>query len=158
MPRIRIEITEDDGSRTTAEFEGEQAIRKAMQFIKIAEETSTETGFEHPTNTITTPKITPLPDTDSYSQERLTLKERLYLFLKYEFPHTWFTSQEVKAGYEATYGSINLSTVSTYLARLAREGLLEKRGNHIRRAYRLSKEPATQGYHTKQSQEHTSSP
>jgi Fic family protein len=136
--RIRIEITEDDGSRTTAEFEGENSIRKAIRFIELAEETSDITP------TSTEPQRA-MHRESTYSQDTLTLKERLYLFLKYEFPRRWFTSQEIKEGYEAIYGSINLSTVSTYLARLAREGCLEKRGNRINRAYRIIEEHTPEG-------------
>jgi hypothetical protein len=138
MPRIRIEITEDDGTRTTAEFEGENATRKAIRFIELSEEPISEVTYEKPVKSKIAPKIDSYIDKDDYSQDTLTLKERLYLFLKYEFPRTWFTSQEVKEGYEAAYGNINLSTVSTYLARLSREGHLEKRGNRIHRAYRVS--------------------
>ena len=70
--------------------------------------------------------------------DTLTIKERLELFLKAEYGNRWFRSLEVKQHYEQAYGSyINLSTVSTYCARMYRDGILERRGNRIQREYHL---------------------
>ena len=69
--------------------------------------------------------------------ESLTIKERLELFLMYEFHDQWFTSLEVKRNYDMVYGHINLSTVSTYLSRLYREDKLERMGNRNKRQYRI---------------------
>lgn len=65
----------------------------------------------------------------------LTISERLELFLKYEYPHVWFTSQEIQGHYERVYGFIKLSTVSTYLSRMYRKNLLQRRGNRTQREY-----------------------
>jgi hypothetical protein len=67
--------------------------------------------------------------------ESLTIKERLELFLNFEYKGQWFTSLEVKSDYDRIYGPINLSTVSTYLSRLFREGKLERTGNRNQRKY-----------------------
>jgi hypothetical protein len=69
--------------------------------------------------------------------ESLTIKERLELFLTFEYKDQWFTSLEVKRDYDRVYSSINLSTVSTYLSRMYREGKLERMGNRNRRQYFL---------------------
>lgn len=67
-----------------------------------------------------------------------TIKERLRLFLKFEFGGEWFQSARVKEMYEAQYGEeIKISTVSTYLTRLYGEGFLERRGNRVEREYRV---------------------
>lgn len=69
---------------------------------------------------------------------KYTIKERLRLFLKFEFQGMWFTSLQVKDKYERQYGEeIKLSTVSTYLTRLYSEGFLERRGNRIEREYHV---------------------
>ena len=65
----------------------------------------------------------------------LTINERLELFLKYEYPNVWFTSQDIQKHYEKVYGKIKLSTVSTYLSRMYRRKLLERRGNRTQREY-----------------------
>jgi len=67
-----------------------------------------------------------------------TIKERLRLFLKFEFKSLWFTTVQVKEKYEAQYGEeIKTSTVSTYLTRLYNEGFLERRGNRVEREYHV---------------------
>jgi hypothetical protein len=63
--------------------------------------------------------------------------DRLEHFIKYEFTNTWFASQELRERYETVADDIKLSTVSTYLSRMNRDGLLEKRGNRNNRQYRL---------------------
>ncbi|WP_367344539.1 hypothetical protein [Methanomethylovorans sp.] len=74
---------------------------------------------------------------------KLTISERLELFLKYEYPHIWFSSQDVQKHYEKIYGPIKLSTVSTYLSRMFGKGLLERRGNRTQREYMyISDEPS----------------
>ncbi len=67
-----------------------------------------------------------------------TIKERLRLFIKFEFQGQWFTTVQVKEKYEAQYGEeIKISTVSTYLTRLYNEGFLERRGNRVEREYHV---------------------
>lgn len=66
----------------------------------------------------------------------LTISERLELFLKYEYPRVWFSSQDVQQHYERVYGSIKQSTVSTYLSRMFRKAILERRGNRTQREYK----------------------
>lgn len=66
----------------------------------------------------------------------LTINERLELFLKYEYPRVWFSSQDVQQHYERIYGPIKQSTVSTYLSRMYQKELLERRGNRTQREYR----------------------
>jgi hypothetical protein len=77
-------------------------------------------------------------DITDLSADKPTLKERLTLFLRFEFPENWFTTQDVKAKYDKMYAEeIKLSTVSTYLTRLFNEGFLERRGNRIEREYHV---------------------
>ncbi|MCL7415779.1 MAG: hypothetical protein M8349_06950 [ANME-2 cluster archaeon] len=78
--------------------------------------------------------------------ESLTIKERLELFLNFEYKDQWFTSLSVKQDYDRIYGPINLSTVSTYLSRLYREDKLERIGNRNQRRYRLKELTELQEY------------
>jgi DNA-binding transcriptional ArsR family regulator len=61
-------------------------------------------------------------------------------FIKFEFSNTWFTTQELRERYETVADDIKLSTVSTYLSRMNRDGLLDRRGNRNNRQYRLLEE------------------
>lgn len=78
--------------------------------------------------------------------ESLTIKQRLELFLNFEYKGRWFTSLEVKRDYDRVYGNINLSTVSTYLSRMYRENKLERMGNRNMRKYHLREESEPQEY------------
>jgi len=78
--------------------------------------------------------------------ESLTIKQRLELFLNFEYTGQWFTSLEVKRDYDRVYGNINLSTVSTYLSRMYRENKLERMGNRNQRKYHIREEPEPQEY------------
>ena len=69
------------------------------------------------------------------SDASITISERLEMFLKYEYPRVWFTSQDVQQQYERIYGNIKLSTTSTYLSRMYRKNILVRRGNRTRREY-----------------------
>jgi DNA-binding transcriptional regulator PaaX len=66
--------------------------------------------------------------------------DRLERFIRFEFPNNWFTSQELRERYETVADDIKLSTVSTYLSRMNRDGLLERKGNRNNRQYKLIEE------------------
>lgn len=70
-----------------------------------------------------------------------TLMDRIQNFIRFEFPDRWFTSQELRERYETVCDDIKLSTVSTYLSRLNRDGMIERRGNRNNRQYRLIEAP-----------------
>jgi hypothetical protein len=72
---------------------------------------------------------------DRIMDTSLTISERLEMFLKYEHSREWSTSQQIQEHYESIYGEIKLSTVSTYLSRMYRKNLLERRGNRTQREY-----------------------
>jgi hypothetical protein len=83
---------------------------------------------------------------DRLKNESLTIKERLEFFLSFEYRDQWFTSLEVQKDYSRIYGSIHLSTVSTYLSRMCTEGKLEKKGNRNQRKYHIIKMVEEQEY------------
>ena len=125
---VQINLVNDDGTKAFAEFEGEFLTVSAVKFIKSA----AKSKFAQQESFISS----------AISEPMLTLKERLEMFLRFEYPRTWFSSLDVKKRYEDVYGEINLSTVSTYLARMYRENLLERRGNRAQREYRIKDETA----------------
>ena len=125
---VSIQLTKPDGTKAYADFEGEFWNMSATKFILSA----VKSERELPESFEATSSESPQPD--------LTLKERLEMFLRYEYPRIWFSSLDVKRQYEAVYGKINLSTVSTYLARMYRDSILERRGNRTQREYRFGEE------------------
>ncbi len=124
-----VYIVKEDGTKAFAEFSGEFWNISATKFILSAAKGKSEQSVSS--------SVEELPG------ESLTLKERLEMFLRFEYPGVWFTSLDVKKHYENVYGKINLSTVSTYLARMHRDNLLERKGNHNQREYRFIEEIKT---------------
>jgi len=120
---VYVHFVKDDGTRAYAEFSGKSVTMSAAKFIQSAAK-----AMETPSQTV------------SNEPPSLTLKERLELFLRFEFQGTWFSSLEVKSRYESIYGKINLSTISTYLARMCRNNLLERRGKRNEREYRFKED------------------
>lgn len=120
---VSIHLARDDGTRADAEFSGEFSAMSGIKFILSAVKNKTEPSFS-----------------ESAESHTLTLKERLEMFLRFEYPRVWFSSLDVKKQYESIYGKISLSTASTYLARMYRDNVLERRGNRNQREYRFKEE------------------
>jgi len=129
--RIRIEI-EDRGLKSSHEFESQNMDGEALR-DRIIGFLSASGVFER--NVGITGSGAPASD---YSQG--TLMGRLESFIKYEFSNTWFTTQELRERYEMVADDIKLSTVSTYLSRMNRDGLLDRKGHRNNRQYRLVEE------------------
>ncbi len=121
---IQVNLVNDDGTKAFAEFEGEIPAISASRFILSAARS----------------RFTRESPQAGENGTELTLKERLEMFLKFEFSRIWFSSLDVQKKYEDIYGNINLSTVSTYLARMYRDNLLERRGNRNQREYHIRDE------------------
>lgn len=126
---VQVYLQKDDGTKAFAEFEGEFWNMSATKFILSATKTRP-----------VAPEPSVSSETSEFSSESLTLKERLEMFLRFEYPRVWFTSLDVKRQYESVYGKISLSTVSTYLARMYRDNILERKGNHNQREYKFKDE------------------
>lgn len=122
--KIRLEIIDDQGMKTTIDFEGRLCRERIISTIDALVLGSGSSSTD------SSPYV--LDD----KRGDLTIKERLESFLRFDYPRTWFTSLEAKENYERMYGErINLSTVSTYLARMYRNGTLERRGSRRQREY-----------------------
>ncbi len=127
--RIRIEI-EDKGLKSSHEFESQNMDGEALR-DKIIGFLSASGVFEG-----TEERVAAIATGRDYSSGR-TLMDRLESFIRFEFSNTWFTTQELRERYETVADDIKLSTVSTYLSRMNRDGLIERRGNRNNRQYKL---------------------
>ena len=123
--RIRIEI-EDKGLKSSHEFESQHMDGEALR-DRIIGFLSASGVFEGKGESIAS----------AHDYKGGTLMDRLESFIRYEFSNTWFATQELRERYETVADDIKLSTVSTYLSRMNRDGLLDKRGNRNNRQYRL---------------------
>jgi len=120
---VQVRIARDDGTKADAEFEGEFPVISAAKFIISVAGKNVHVPSQ--------PTIT----SNSHGSGTLSIKERLEMFLRFEYPRAWFSSLDVKMQYENAYGKIGLSTVSTYLARMCHENILIRRGNRNQREY-----------------------
>jgi hypothetical protein len=125
---VEVRIARDDGTKADAEFEGEFPLKSAIKFIiSVAGKNESVPSQSTITNSIN-------------GSGTLSIKERLEMFLRFEYPRAWFSSLDVKKQYENVYGKIGLSTVSTYLARMCHENILVRRGNRNQREYHFKEE------------------
>jgi hypothetical protein len=127
--RIRIEI-EDKGLKSSHEFESQNMDGEVLR-DKIIGFLSASGVFEGAEERAAGGRT---------YQGSGTLMDRLASFIKFEFSNTWFTTQELRERYETVADDIKLSTVSTYLSRMNRDGLLDRKGNRNNRQYRLLEE------------------
>jgi hypothetical protein len=127
--RIRIEI-EDKGLKSSHEFESQNMDGEVLRdkIISFLSASGVFEGAEEHAGRVAAGR--------DYSSSG-TLMDRLEGFIRFEFSNTWFTTQELRERYETVADDIKLSTVSTYLSRMNRDGLLDRRGNRNNRQYRL---------------------
>jgi DNA-binding transcriptional ArsR family regulator len=130
--RIRIEV-DDKGMKSVYEFESLELAGEDLR-DKIVSYLAASGVFAE--------KEASSPSVHSYESTG-TLMDKLEKFIRFEFPDIWFTSQQLRDKYETVSDDIKLSTVSTYLSRMNRDGLLDRRGNRNNRQYRLLAETAS---------------
>ncbi|MEM3086048.1 MAG: hypothetical protein QXT68_02770 [Halobacteria archaeon] len=139
--RIRVQVSDERGSEALQEFtfpeedpsKFQATLAEAIEFLKRkASQMARKVDAA-----LTGP--TPIPDPGRGPRlPGLTTMETLQGFLETDFPEGWFTSLDVQRSFREVHGAVSLSTVSTYLSRLHRSGLLERGGNRRRWAYRLA--------------------
>jgi hypothetical protein len=127
--RIRIEV-EDKGLKSVYEFESQGLEGEALRDRIVGYLTAAGIFSQKEE----------VPKESQPYDDGGTLMDRLEKFIRFEFPDTWFTSQELREKFETVIDDIKLSTVSTYLSRMNQERLLERRGNRNNREYRLVQE------------------
>lgn len=149
--KIKVEIVEEGQSSTSIEFEaGEAALcrEKAVQFLEAfpissgtQPQAETQTQGQGTRAEVGSGGLSDVPDLSGMNED-LTLKERLRMFLRHECSGEWFSSREAKRAYDQAYGDdLALSTVSTYLSRMYRDDVLERRGSRSEREYRIKNPP-----------------
>jgi hypothetical protein len=128
--KVRVEVTDDAGMKSSIEKEGviqlgmlkRDVINEVLRFLE--EKLS----------------LIPIQDVRDPYIEGLTIKERLASFLQYD-PHAppdWFTSSQIQQIYEENFDeSVRLSTISTYLANLHTGGILAWKGSRAKRQFKV---------------------
>lgn len=136
---MKIKILVQSGkTRSSLDLDGEElskAIERTSAFLTYAYG-STSSG-EAKAESKFKPEYVP-EWLGNYNISNMSQKEKVFLLLEHTHPFEWVRSQNLKTEYEDVYGEqINLSSISTYLARFFAEGALERKGSRAQREYKL---------------------
>ena len=121
--KLKLDINDGEGNKISITITGKLNRDKILQVLDFVEllngsSTSTEKRF--------------IADLSKF--------EKLQLIIERKFPIGWFTSQELMIAYEDVLDEpIGLSTVSTYLYRLAEKRILVRAGSLAERKYKLAR-------------------
>lgn len=119
--RVKIEVTDGEGDKLTVIFEGRINRGKVIQVLDFVELLGGMPVVE-----------------EEKTLSDLSKFDKLHNLVNRKFPIGWFTSQEVMIAYEDAFSEpIGLSTVSTYLSRLASRGFLTRSGSIVERRYKI---------------------
>jgi len=120
--KMRVEVFDGSGNRYTVTFEGKVTREEALRLLDLIELLGGMPGVN--------------PEWAGAASESSKF-EKVHLIVQKHFPIAWFTSKDVQSIYEQEFKEpIPLSTVSTYLSRMADRGLLKKGGVSNRRHYK----------------------
>jgi len=121
--KMRVEVFDGSGNRYAVTFEGQVSREKALRLLDIVELLGGMPGV----NPGESEPISELPKL-----------EKMRLVVERHFPIIWFSSKDVQTVYEQELKEpVGLSTVSTYLSRMAERGILVKSGSSNSKRYRL---------------------
>ncbi len=116
--KMRVELFDSDGNRYTIAFEGQVTRDKALRLLDLVELLGGAPG-ENPITNSSTP----------IANHSLSRFEKVQLIIQKNYPLIWFNSKEIQLTYEQELKEpVTLSTISTYLSRMAVKGLLMRTG------------------------------
>jgi hypothetical protein len=125
--KMRVELFDSEGNKYSVSFEGEITRDKAMRLLDLVELLGGG------------PSAGSNPSTALGAGGQLSKSDRTRSIVQRHFPIVWFTSREVQTVYEQELKEpISLSTVATYLARMATKGILQRTGPSNNLKYKLS--------------------
>jgi hypothetical protein len=79
------------------------------------------------------------PSVRAIPNNSVSIFEKVYLVIQKNFPLVWFSSKDIQSIYEQELKQpISLSTVSTYLSRMANKGALLKTGSQNSLKYKTA--------------------
>jgi len=124
--KMRVEIFNGSGERYAITFEGQVTREKALRLLDLVELLGGMPPVNHGWNRPTS---------------ELSKLDKVRLVVEKSFPIGWFSSRDIQSAYEEEFKEpISLSTVSTYLSRMADREILANNGTSNRRRYRIMTE------------------
>jgi len=125
--KMRVEVFDGSGNRYTITFEGRITREKAVRLLDLVE------------------LLGGIPEENPGWEDeasKLSKFDRVRQVVEKHYPMLWFTSRDVQSVYEQEIKKpISLSTISTYLSRMADRGILAESRMSNRRRYRVTTRP-----------------
>ena len=116
--KMRVELFDTEGNRYSISFEGEVTRDKALRLLDMVELLG---GM---------PAGNPSGASIRTLQGGSSKFDKVRAVIQKHFPIVWFSSREVQSVYEQELKEpVGLSTVATYLSRMAAKGIVLKSGN-----------------------------
>jgi len=126
--KMRVELFDGEGNKYTVAFEGQITREKALRLLDLVELLG---GMPAASGNPGVPVSVMSNGSSKYDRVRALVQRY--------FPVVWFSSKEVQSVYEQELKEpISLSTVATYLSRLANKGILLKTGASNRLKYKVA--------------------
>jgi hypothetical protein len=127
---MRVELFDSEGNRYTIAFEGQITRDKALHLLDLVELLG---GMPSEGATAVSDNVLPGNNSSRFEKVRLVIQKN--------FPLVWFSSKDVQSFYEQELKEpISLSTVSTYLARMTKRGLLLRAGESKNLKYKITQQ------------------
>ena len=125
--KMRVELFDSEGNRYTIAFEGQITRDKAVRLLDLVELLGGMPG-ETPAAVQGTTRI--VSNSSRFEKVRSVVQK--------SFPLVWFSSKDIQSVYEQELKEpVSLSTVSTYLSRMASKGLLLRNGGSSNLKYKI---------------------
>jgi hypothetical protein len=126
--KMRVELFDSDGNRYTIAFEGQVTRDKALRLLDLVELLGGA------------PSEGPAVNSGAALPSRVLSRfEKVQLVIQKSFPLVWFSSRDIQSVYEQELKEpVGLSTVSTYLSRMAGKGLLLRTGGSNNLKYKTA--------------------
>ncbi|HLC00816.1 MAG TPA: hypothetical protein VJL33_05815 [Candidatus Bathyarchaeia archaeon] len=126
--KMRVELFDSEGNRYTVSFEGQITRDKALRLLDLVELLG---GMPNEAASRGTGNAMTGAVSSRFDKLRFVVQK--------SFPLIWFSSRDVQSFYEQELKeSISLSTVSTYLTRLASKGWLLRAGESNSLKYKIA--------------------
>ena len=126
--KMRVELFDSDGNRYTIAFEGQVTRDKALRLLDLVELLGGAPGEGQLSSAGTA-----LPN------KVFSRFEKVQLVIQKNFPLIWFSSKDIQSVYEQELKEpVSLSTVSTYLSRMATKGMLLRTGGSNNLKYKTA--------------------
>jgi len=126
--KMRVELFDSEGNRYTVAFEGQITRDKALRLLDLVELLGGMPG-ENPSANMGNTQVT-VPSS-RFDKVRAVIQK--------SFPLVWFSSKDIQSYYEQELKEpVSLSTVSTYLSRMASKGFLSRTGGSNDLKYKIS--------------------